>query len=211
MKVIIVGAGGHGAVVADIFQAARRAGSRVEPIGFVDDGCRADSAHGLPVFGPIASLATVPHDGVIVAVGDNRTRQRLFDMLRNQGEQLVTAVHPSAVVASDVSLGDGSMVCAGAIINPGTVVGVNSIVNTASSLDHHNRVGAHVHIAPGGHTEGEVQVGEGAMLGIGTVVIPGRRVGAWATVGGGGVVVRDIEPETVVVGVPAAPFRRIVE
>ncbi len=211
MKVIIVGAGGHGAVVADIFQAARRAGSDVEAIGFVDDGRHTDSAHGLPVFGPLSNLASVPHDGVIVAVGDNRTRQRLFDMLRNQGEQFVTAVHPSAVVASDVSLGAGSMVCAGAIINPGAVVGANCIVNTASSLDHHNVVGAHVHIAPGVHTGGEVQIGEGAMLGIGTVVIPGRRVGAWAMVGAGGVVVRDIEPETVVIGVPAAPFRRMVE
>lgn len=211
MKVIIVGAGGHGAVVADIFQVARRTGSRVDVIGFVDDGRQAERAHGLPVFGAIASLASVPHDGVIVAVGDNRTRQRLFDMLRNQGEQLVTAVHPSAVVASDVSIGDGSMICAGAIINPGTVVGANSIVNTASSLDHHNVVGAHVHIAPGVHTGGDVQIGEGAMLGIGTVVIPGRRVGAWATIGAGGVVVRDIEAQAVAIGVPAAPFRRIVE
>lgn len=211
MKVIIVGAGGHGAVVADIFQAARRAGARVEPIGFVDDGQQAGSAHGLPVFGPISSLATVPHEAVIVAVGHNRTRQRLFDMLRTQGEQLATAVHPSAVVASDVSIGEGSMICAGAIINPGTIVGANTIVNTASSLDHHNVVGAHVHIAPGVHTGGEVQIGEGAMLGIGTVVIPGRRIGAWATVGAGGVVVRDIEPATVAIGVPAAPFRRIVE
>ena len=211
MKVIIVGAGGHGSVVADILRASLRAGSNVEPIGFVDDRSQTDTVHGLPMFGPTAQLAFVPHDAVVVAVGDNRTRQRLFEIAQRAGERLVSAVHPSAIVASDVSIGEGSVVCAGAIINPGTVVGPNVIVNTASSLDHHNVVGAHVHVAPGVHTGGDVRIGDGVMLGIGAVVIPGRRLGSWSTIGAGAVVVRDIDPETVVIGVPAAPMRRPVE
>jgi sugar O-acyltransferase (sialic acid O-acetyltransferase NeuD family) len=212
VKVIIVGAGGHGAVVADALHAMRRAGAGIEILGFVDDGLQQGTiAHGLPVLGTWTRLTSVGHDAIVVAVGDNRTRCRMFEAARAAGERFVAAVHPSAIVAPDASIGDGSMVCAGAIINPGTVVGPNVIVNTAASLDHHNVVGAHVHVAPGVRTGGEVQIGDGALVGIGAVVVPRRRIGAWAVVGAGAVVVRDVERESVVMGVPAVPARRRVE
>ncbi|MDR1990055.1 MAG: acetyltransferase [Acidobacteriaceae bacterium] len=209
MKVIIVGAGGHGAVVADLLHAMRRAGADLELLGFVDDGASEGAmAHGLRVLGGVAHLGTVAHDAIVVAVGDNRARGRIFDAARHAGERFITAIHPSAVIAADASIGNGSMVCAGAIINPGTIIGPNVIVNTAASLDHHNVVGAHVHVAPGVHTGGEVRIGEGALVGIGAVITPRRQVGAWATVGAGAVVVRDVKADDLVVGVPAVPVRR---
>lgn len=211
MRVIIVGAGGHGAVVADLFAAMRRAGSDVEPIGFLDDRLPAGTtAHGLPVLGAWSALASLPHDAICVAVGDNRTRRRLYERWADAGEHFAQAVHPSAIIAPDVSIGAGAMVCAGVVINPGTVVGPNTIVNTASSLDHHNVVGAHVHVAPGVHTGGDVRIGDGALVGIGAVIVPQRTVGAWATVGAGAVVVTDVVASAVVTGVPAT-VRRMTE
>lgn len=206
-----MGAGGHGAVVADILQCMRRAGQDVEPIGFVDDNPGSTTAHGLPVLGQPSRIAAVSHDALVIAVGNNRTRKRIFETWRERGERFVAAVHPSAVIAADVTIGEGSMICAGAIVNPGTIIGSNVIVNTAASLDHHNVVADHVHIAPGVHTGGEVRIAEGALVGIGAIVAPQRRVGAWALVGAGAVVVRDVAPEITVVGVPATASRRPVE
>mgnify|MGYP002785508569 CR=1 FL=1 len=199
-----MGAGGHGAVVADVLAAMRRAGADVQPAGFVDDRLPAGStAHGLPVFGHSSTLSSVPHDAIVIALGDNRTRASLYAAWSAAGERLVSAVHPSAVIAPDTAVGPGSMICAGVVVNPGTVIGPNAIVNTASSLDHHNQIGAHVHVAPGVHTGGDVAIGEGTLVGLGAIVLPRRTVGAWAVVGAGAVVVRDVVPGTTVVGVPA--------
>lgn len=206
-----MGAGGHGAVVADILQCMRRAGQDIEAIGFVDDNPSGPSAHGLPMLGLPSRIPSVPHDALVIAVGNNRTRKRIFDTWHAQGERFVSAVHPSAVIAADVVIGEGAMIAAGAIVNPGTVIGSNVIVNTAASLDHHNVVADHVHVAPGVHTGGEVRIAEGALVGLGAIVAPGRAVGPWAVVGAGAAVVRDVHAEATVVGVPATASRRAVE
>ena len=206
--IFIIGAGGHGQVVADIFRAQRKAGLTGIPTAFLDDDSRRHGALqvGTRVLGPIVLLATEPHDAVVVAVGDNRTRARLFTRLIAKGEVPAVAEHPRSIVAEDVALGAGSMICAGAVINTGSVVGANTIVNTGATVDHHASIGAHVHIAPGVHLGGEVRVGEGALIGIGAVVLPRVTVGAWSTVGAGAVVTCDVAPGMTVAGVPARPL-----
>ncbi len=211
-RVLIIGAGGHAQVVADILMRARDAGSPIEPLGYLDD--RPDLQDrmllGLPVFGNLAALAEIPHDALIVAIGDNAVRARLFGELTARGEQMIVAKHPSAVVAPDVSIGLGTMICANAVVNPGSVVGNNVILNTACSVDHHSCIGDDVHIAPGVHMGGEVQVGQGALVGIGATVMPRRQVGAWSIVGAGSLVSRDVPNHAVVTGVPAT-IRRLVQ
>lgn len=204
-RILIVGAGGHGQVVADILLEAHRRGAEALPVGFLDDdrSLWRQTVLGLPVLGPVADLSAVPHDAVIVAIGDNAVRWRVLCALRGSGVRLANAFHPSAVIAQDVQLGVGVAVCAAVIVNTGTVIGNGVILNTACTVDHHNRIGDCAHIAPGVHLAGHVVVGEGALVGIGSSVTPGRRIGAWATIGAGAAVVRDVPAHSVAVGVPA--------
>lgn len=205
VRVLILGAGGHAQVVNDILLRCFALGSNYQPIGFLDDNIRhtGTTLMGLPVLGPITRLHEFDHEAVIVAIGDNHARKRIFVMLQVQGIPIVSAVHPAAVLAPDIHLGEGVMICAGVVVNTGTVVGDNVILNTACSIDHHNYIKSHAHIAPGTHLGGDIHVGEGALVGIGVSVIPGRSIGDWATVGAGAVVIRDVPPFATAVGVPA--------
>jgi sugar O-acyltransferase (sialic acid O-acetyltransferase NeuD family) len=203
--ILIVGAGGHGQVVADIFRARRDAGLPSDQVAFLDDdrASHGRSLIGSPVIGPVNRSSDVPHEAVIVAIGDNATRARVFRRCADAGEQLAIGAHPRSTVAADVTLGPGSVVCAGAVVNTGTAIGCNVIINTGATVDHHSVIGAHVHIAPGVHMGGGVHVGDGALVGIGATVLPHVRIGAWSTVGAGAVVTADVPPHATVVGVPA--------
>ena len=194
MRVIIVGVGGHAQVVADILWRMRDAGMDVVPVAYLDDDV---TLHGqtfldVPVVGAVDQLDQVEHEAVIVAIGNGRIRQQLFTTLQQQGERFVIARHPTAVIAPDVHIGPGTMICANVVVNTGAVIGQNVILNTACTIDHHNQIGDHAHIAPGVHLGGDVWVGEGALVGIGATVLPQRRLGDWSTVGGGAVVVKDV-------------------
>lgn len=204
-RVIVVGAGGHATVVADILFRMRDAGATIDPVACVDDDPSRHGAEllGMRIRGPVDHLSGILHDGVVVAIGDNRIRARLFAALRERGERFCCAIHPAAVVAPGVRLGEGVMVCAGVVVNAATEVGDNVILNTGSTIDHHNRIGPHAHIGPGTHLGGEVTIGEGALVGIGVSILPRRSIGAWTVIGAGAVVTRDVPAGVTAVGVPA--------
>jgi sugar O-acyltransferase (sialic acid O-acetyltransferase NeuD family) len=206
MKLIIIGAGGHGQVVADIFLAQQKRGlSKVVLVGFVDDDLTLhhSAVLGLPVLGAIADLPSIAHEAVIVAIGHNLTRQKISRRLQRQGEQLATAVHPSAIIGSGVTIGPGSMIGAGVIINVGASIGAGVILNTGCTVEHHNRLDDYVHVAPGANLGGEVTVGRGVLVGIGATVMPQRQLGNWSTIGAGAVVTKDVPDLVTAVGVPA--------
>ncbi len=207
-RVMLIGAGGHAQVVADILRAMQARGENVEVVGYLDDdsSLQGRRLQGYEVLGPLDALPRFPHDVVIVAIGDNHTRALLQERLSAQGERFFTAVHPQSVVAPDVSIGVGSMVCAGVVVNVSSQIGQGVILNTGCTVDHHNRIGNFAHIAPGVHLAGNVTVGERAMVGIGAVVLPGINIGARSRVGAGAVVVRDVPEGMTVVGVPAVPL-----
>jgi sugar O-acyltransferase (sialic acid O-acetyltransferase NeuD family) len=210
INVLILGAGGHGHVVADILLQTNQARADCKVVGFLDDDpALADTAIlGLPVLGAIAQIGEFNHDAVIIAVGDNRVRARLFQLLRAQGKRMVNAIHPSAVLAPNVRLGEGVMICAQVVVNTSTVIGDTVILNTGCTVDHHNAIGAHAHIAPGVHLGGNVSIGDGALVGIGAAVIPGRSIGDWAVIGAGAVVIKDVPAHTTAVGVPAQVIKQ---
>lgn len=195
-RIIIVGAGGHGAVVADIVRDA---------VGVVDDNpaLAGTTCFGLPVLGPIAALAGTPHDAVVVAVGDNATRRAIVERLCAAGERLVTVIHPFASVAPSAAIGDGSMLCAGAIVLPRAAIGRGVILNTKASVDHDSVVGDFAHVGPGATLGADVRVGGGTLIGLGASVASGKTVGARSIVGAGAVVVRDLPDDVTAMGVPA--------
>ncbi len=160
---------------------------------------------GIPVVGGLAELDRVSTGLAVIGVGDNRARRLLAHRLTEVG--WATVIHPSAFVHGSVTLGPGTVVFAGAVVQPETVVGAHVVVNTRASIDHDCRVADFVHVAPGTSLCGGVSVSEGALLGVGSSVIPCRKVGRWATVGAGSVVVKDVPDEVTVVGVPARPVR----
>jgi sugar O-acyltransferase (sialic acid O-acetyltransferase NeuD family) len=208
-RVLILGAGGHGQVVADVLMRMRDAGAQVAPLGYLDDAAAMQNQTllGLPVLGGVADLDQIAHTAIVIAIGDNDTRRTVFDRLRRQGERFIVARHPQAVIAPDVRIGPGAVICAGVIISPGAVIGANVILNTACTVDHHNMIGDHVHIAPGVHLGGDVQIGAGTLVGIGATVMPQRQVGAWSIVGAGALIHADLPSHVVAVGAPARIIR----
>lgn len=208
MRVLIIGAGGHAQVVADILQRQAAQGQPVTPIGYVDDDQTLTGKRylNLLVLGTLANIPQLQFDKLIVAIGSNRTRHVLFDRYAQIGYQFYTAIHPTATIAQDVKLGAGSMICAGVIINTGSVIGDNVILNTGATVDHHNTIGSHTHVAPGVHLGGDVWLGEHSLVGIGATVLPQRKIGENVIIGGGAVVIEDVSAEKTVVGNPAKPL-----
>lgn len=202
-RLLILGAGGHGQVVAEALLTAQNAPGDL--LGFLDDdpALTGQTRLGLPILGTLAALPVIPHEAVIIGIGDNRTRRRLYATLSAQGKTFITGCHRRAYVALGARLGPGTVVCAGAVVGTGATVGANAILNTGCTVDHHSAIGDHVHIAPGAHLGGEVTVGAGTLVGIGAVVLPGRRIGTNCVVAAGAVVTRDVADGAVVMGVPA--------
>ena len=206
---LIVGAGGHGQVVADILlQVNDKQGvgtTAVESFAFVDDDSTlvGERFLDLPVVGTLDDLRKLSAESHVVAIGHNRVRARVFRELLERKSKLLSAVHPSTVVASSAEIGKGVVICAGVVVNPLAELSDGVILNTACTVDHHARVGPFAHIAPGAHLGGNVTVGEGVLIGIGASIVPGVTIGAWAVIGAGAAVVRDVEADVVVVGVPA--------
>ncbi len=196
--VIIMGAGGHAKVVADI---VLRSGDNL--IGFLDDN---DEKQGTVVYkdyrviGKICDSADYTDKHFIVAVGDNKTR---VSIVNNNDLMWYTAIHPNAVIADTVKIGKGTVVMAGAVVNPDTVIGKHCIINTSCSIDHDNKLGNFVHVSPGAHLAGTVNVGDYSWICTGASVINNITVASDVTIGAGATVLADITESGVYVGTPA--------
>lgn len=208
----ILGAGGHGRVVADAAAASGRYG---EIVFFDDDSrldrqvarwsVRGDSKAFVAVPAPTGAVPVAPIERHI-GIGDNHRRDDQARRCEGLGLSLATIVHPAAVVSADAVLAPGCFIAAGAVVAPGAELGVATIVNHGASVDHDGRIGRAAHIGPGARLGGTVTVGDGAWIGLGAVVRHGARIGARALVGAGAVVVADVADAARVVGNPARPL-----
>lgn len=195
MRITIIGASGHGKVVADIAQL-----NGYDDIRFLDDDTSVTSCGAYPVVGTTADATAVDGD-LFVAVGNTVVRKKLMEQFADKS--FATLIHPSSVIADTASVGVGSVFMAGAVVNPYAVVGRGCIVNTCASVDHDCMVGDYVHVAVGAHICGTVTVGDSVWIGAGATVINNVSICSDSTVGAGAVVAKDIALAGTYVGVPA--------
>ena len=208
-KILIWGASGHARVVANIITLSEK----YEIVGFIDDinpQRRGENFCGATILGgreQLISLKAKGVDRIILGFGDCWARLKLTDFVFKQGFSLVTAIHPSAIIASDVKIAAGTVVAAAAVINPATEIGCNVIINTSASIDHECVIAEGVHICPGVHLAGKVTVGRLTCVGIGATVTDRICIGAGSIIGAGAVVVNDIPDGVIAYGVPAKIIR----
>lgn len=197
----ILGASGHGKVLAEIAELNGFGG-----IVFFDDRYPALSHIELwPVLGDYKSLLSIAKDfdQVVVAIGSNSVRLQKHMQLMAAGAKSAALVHPSAIVSRYASLGSGTVVMAGAVINPFCDIAQACIINTSCSIDHDSVLADGVHISPGAHLAGAVSVGAGSWVGIGASVKQLVTIGNSVVVGAGSTVISHISDGQTVVGCPA--------
>lgn len=198
---LVLGAGGHGKVIAD---AAFESG-RWERIAFLDDQHPSiEIVNRWPVVGTFnqAPILIRDYTDIVVAVGNNVVRIQTLDKLKTCGFRLPKIVHPSAYVSKDAHLEEGCVVLAQSVINIGAKLGLGCIINTGATIDHDCNLSDGVHISPGAHLAGSVTVGEYSWIGIGASIIQGINIGDNVIVGAGGVVIEDLPANVVASGVP---------
>lgn len=187
----IIGAGGHGKVVAELAQL-----NDLVIASFIDENKTVGHKGSLKVIHdfPIKTIIAT------IAIGNNLVRKRIA---QTYAYDYLKLIHPKANISSQATIGLGSVVIAGATINIDAVVGEHVIVNTNASVGHDCIIGNFVHIAPNAALAGNVVVGEGTHIGMGASVIQGVKIGNWCVIGAGSVVINDIPDGTMVVGNPA--------
>jgi sugar O-acyltransferase (sialic acid O-acetyltransferase NeuD family) len=206
-RVFVVGAGGHSKVV---IEALFLRGFSVVAVTDQPDRIGANVL-GVPIVGDEAWLRLQQEEDVqaaIVAIGDNQLRMLLSARLTRAGIKRITVVAPFSHVSKHAKIGFGTVILAGVVIHPDTVIGEDVIINTAASVDHDCVIENGVHVGPGARLTGSVYVQEGAFIGAGAVLLPGLRIGKGATVGAGAVVLDHVGNGVTVAGVPAVPVRR---
>lgn len=203
LPIIILGGGGHAKVVIDsLLQRGR------EILGFC---CLERNVRSIPGLKCLGGDEVVLEFGIeevrlangIGAVGSNHVRSAVYERFAKEGYVFDQVLHPAAVIASDVQLDKGVQIMAGTVLQSGSRIDINSIINTNASVDHDCRLGRHIHVAPGATLCGNVTVGDEAFIGAGATIIQGKTIGARSIVGAGAVVVEDVLPDVTIVGVLA--------
>lgn len=203
--VIIMGAGGHAKVLIDVLFL-----NSIEILGATDADPEKTGGVllGVPVIGDDEAILKYPSDKIRLVNGigsvNVKSRRRLaFASFKERGYCFAEVIHPSAIISRDVTISEGAQIMAGAVVQTGSHVGENVIINTHATIDHDCHVGNHTHVSPGATLSGMVWVGENVHIGTGASVIQGVRIGAGSLIAAGAVVVRDLMNNAKVAGVPA--------
>jgi sugar O-acyltransferase (sialic acid O-acetyltransferase NeuD family) len=198
----IIGAGGHAKVVLDTAKAAG-----YTPVALYDQN---QAVVGNAINGvPVVHIDHLPQQvSCIIAIGSNQVRAKMATQFAHR-VRFVSLVHPSAVIGFGVNIGEGSVVMAGAIIQPDTIIGQHCIINTAASIDHDGNIADFVHVAPGCRLAGNVTLEKFVFCGIGTVCIPGIKIAENTVIAAGSTVVNNIPKNVLALGTPAKPYRNL--
>ena len=207
MKLLaILGAGGHGRVVAD----AADCGGQWDQIDFFDDAWKKSNPRiPWPIVGDGSALhaSLGRYDGVVVAIGDGPKRIEKCDFIVQNGGALATIIHPAAQVSRYTSIGAGCVILANAVVNINATLGIGCIINTGAIVEHDCFLGKGVHVGTGAKLAGDVEIGDGSWIGVGACVRQQIKIGRYVTVGAGAAVVDTVADSLIVIGVPAKPMR----
>lgn len=200
-NLLILGAGGHGKVVAE----AALMSKKWKNVSFLDDNEGLCNVIGIPVLGRLNDfiLFKEEYKYAFVALGNNRLRMEWMERLSKIGFIIPTIIHPFSYVSEKSSIGNGTIIMAGAVVNVGTIIGRGCIINTSSSVDHDCIIEDGVHISPGAHIGGSVSIGEYTWICIGSCVANNIKIGKNVIVAAGAVVIRNVPDNVMVAGVPA--------
>lgn len=196
-QLVIIGASGHGRVVADI---AKKNG--YDDIIFLDDNIQLKTCGKYKVCGTSQKICDYSSE-FFVAIGNQKVRTGLLTLLEQKKCKIARLIHPSAIISDDVVIGCGTVVMAGVVINAGAVIGKGCIINTSSSIDHDCIVEDYVHISVGCHLAGTVKVGQNTWLGAGSIVSNNISITKDCILGAGAVVVKDVNESGIYKGIPA--------
>lgn len=197
-RLVIIGASGHGKVIADI---AVKCGYK--DIVFLDDNENVKVCAGFPVIGKVSDAVTM-EDDKIVAIGNAEIREKIQIKLSN----LVTLIHPNAVVSRRVEIGEGTVIMAGAVINSDVVIGKGCIINTGASVDHDCKLGDFVHVSVGAHVAGTVSIGSKTWIGAGATVSNNVSICGYCMIGAGAVVINNLANPGTYVGIPVKMMKK---
>ncbi len=199
-KLLIIGSGGHGRVIADIAMQLKR----WKEIAFLDDDENIKSSMGFRVIGKsYEALNFIQEYDLFVAIGNRVIREKMHQKIKAEGCIMPTLVHPSAIIGTQVQIGEGTVIMAGVVINCCSKIGDGCILNTAASIDHDCIIDDYVHISPGAKVAGTVSIGRGTWIGIGAIVSNNIGISKNVVVGAGAVVIKNIQAPGVYIGVPA--------
>lgn len=200
-SVVIIGASGHGKVIADIII---KSGDRV--VGFLDDGVeKGTDVAGIEVLGTVDDYVKWADFSFVTAIGDPYVREKIADKLP---VKWYTAIHPAAVISSlDVKIGEGTVVMANAVINSCAKIGKHCIINTSAVVEHDNVLEDFVHISPNAALAGAVQVGKSTHIGVGACVKQVTSIVPDCTIGAGAAVVKNINEKGIYAGTPARKIK----
>lgn len=197
-KIVIIGASGHGKVVADIAKL-----NGYQEIVFVDDDINTEKCGLYKVVGTSNDVSKYKERyDFFVAIGSNDIREKLTDKLNDLNIEPILLIHPSAVIDATVSISSGTVIMANAVLNADVKIGKGCIINTGSTVDHDCIINDYVHISPGAHVAGTVNIGKSSWIGIGATVINNVTISPNCTIGAGSVVIRNIDENGTYTGIP---------
>ena len=206
-SVVVVGAGGFGREVLEIFKDHNRVSKTWNILGFIDENkeLHGKMVNGYPVLGGLDWLRRNNSNdlGCVCAIGTCETRKRVVERLHEIGVSFYNAIHSSVIMSEFVDLGQGVIICAGSILTVDIKIGDHVHIDTNCTIAHDAVIESYCRLNPGVKINGNNHLGEGVYVGSGTTFVQQVSVGSWSIIGAGAVVIEDIPEKVVAVGVPA--------
>lgn len=204
--IAVIGAGGHGKVVAETLEVMNLG---TDIVMFDDAYASKQKDERWPLIGQISDLRKYKSKlkFVVLAIGNNDFRMKLYSDLANDGYNLPTIIHPASIVSRYADVKAGTVILAGAVVNADAKIGTASIINTSSVVEHDCLIGDGCHLSPNSTIAGNCEIGSRSWVGMGAIIKQGLKIGQNVTIGAGAAVVNNVPADQVVVGVPAVPLK----